>query len=217
MSAYPKHDATLKWARSQVGVHESPDGSNRGPVQHSNPKGGVSYYESFDFIIGDGYPWCVSFIQAAWAAGGKHALPYKTAGSWDLWNWAKRVGWSMESTKAVPGDIIVFNEGAGHAAILETHGGSVVHTIDGNWGDGVAKVTHSIGHVVGAVHVPEAKQRPPAPKPFWLIVTSASGKRVVVFSKFATEKKILGLLPRLFKKYGRAGVTIQRGGVRKKK
>jgi hypothetical protein len=50
-----------------------------------------------------------------------------------------------------------------------------------------------------------------------VIAGDEHGKRVLLFSKFATEKTVIGILPRLFAKYGRHGITIQRGEERKVK
>jgi hypothetical protein len=215
VSQYPKHDATLAWARHQLGVYETY--SNRGPLQRWNPSGGVDYFQGFDFLAGVGYPWCVSFALAAWSQGGKRPLPYKTAGAYDMFNWAKRNGWARPSRSCIPGDLIIFNIGAGHLAILEKPVGTdgMVHTIDGNSGNRVRRGVRSVNTVRGGVHIPEGAVVPvkPPPEPYWVVTTSVNGKRVVVFSKFATEKTVLGLIPRWISKH-KGGITIKKGKVR---
>ena len=219
MSKYPKHDATLKWAISQIGVYESPAHSNRGPIQHAFPKGGVDYFEDSDFLAGHGYPWCASFCLSAWEHGGGKPLPYKTASAYGMLNWARGAGWARSSTQLTPGDLVVFNVGSGHIAIFERWEGSYIHTVDGNHGDRVARAARPHSQVAGGIHVPELlhKPVPPPPEPFWVIATSENGHKKLVFTKFATQKKVASLLPALLAKYGKNGITIKRGGVRKKK
>ena len=89
--------------------------------------------------------------------------------------------------------------------------GDTIRTIDGNHLNSVARAARPHSDVAGGIHIPEQAALPPAPEPYWVIAGSENGKRVLLFSKFATEKQVLGLLPRLFAKYGRAGVTIKRG------
>src|SRR5215204_6481379 len=103
---FPLHDKALAYAASQLGVHEDPMGSNRGTR--------VEFYQRHDFLAGGGYPWCASFTLTCWEEGAGHPLPYKSAGAYDLYNWAKREGWSRPSKECIPGDLIVFNIGSGH-------------------------------------------------------------------------------------------------------
>ncbi len=216
MPKYPKHDAALKYAHSQIGVYET--SSNRGGIQRTNPRGGVDYYQEHDFLYGVGYPWCVCFALTCWEEGAKHRLPYRTAGAYDMFSWAQRVGWARSSDKCQPGDLIVWNLGAGHISILESHGGSQVTTIDGNSGNRVRRVTRSRAMVRGGIHIPE---EPAAPtfvyEPFWVVTTSINGKKRVVLSQFATRKRFLGMFAKLALKYDKRGMTIRRGGTRKRK
>lgn len=220
MSQYPKHDAVVAWMKAMVGhVREAPMGSNRGGVQRTNPTGGVEYFQSFDFLPGGGYPWCVSTVQAAWAVGGKNPLPYKTAGAYDLARWAASVGWARPSRECIPGDIIVFNIGAGHVGILLEQKGDYVVTIDGNTSDQVAVRTRPRSQVRCGVHVPEkAVPLPPklVPQPYWVIATSENGHRKLLLTRFATQAKIGKLLPPLIKKWGTNGITIKRSKTTKK-
>lgn len=214
--SFPKHDAAVAYARSQIGVHEDPWGSNRGPIQRIIPRGGVDYYQEHDFLTGHGYPWCVDLGLTAWAVAGR-PLPYKTAGAYDMLRWARANGWVRPSKDCVPGDLMVWHIGAGHLSILETQLGDRVTTIDGNHNNQVSRVTRSRSLLAGAIHVPEkvVTLPKPVPEPFWVIATSASGTRVLLFSRFASEKTVAGMLPRLLARYGKAGITIRRGGVRK--
>lgn len=217
-SKFPLHVAALHYAIQQIGVHEVPNSSNRGPIQRHAPSGGVDFYEEHDFLAGYGYPWCVTLWLTAWEVGAKHPLPYKTAGAYAMLNWARGAGWAVPSTKLQPGDGVVFNIGAGHLAMFEKWEGSMIHTVDGNTSNMVARRARPHSLVAGGIHVPEKMVIPPkpVPKPFWVIATSENGKKKLVFTKFATEKQILGMMPRLLAKYGKSGITIKRGGERKK-
>jgi hypothetical protein len=216
VSQFPIHDKVVNNVRHWIGVHEVPSHSNRGPVQINNPNGGVDHFQDYDFLNGHGYAWCVCTVQAAWANAG-HPLPYKTAGAYDLLNWARRVGWARPSKDCVPGDILVVNEGSGHACILEKQLGDSVQSIDGNYNDQVMRVTRPRSRVASGIHVPEVihKTLPPPPKPYWVITTSVNGHKQLVFSHYATQATIIKLMPALLKKFGKNGITIKKGGVRK--
>lgn len=214
------HQKALDYLVHCINVHEQPAHSNRGPIQVNKPVGGVDFFEQHDFLIGEGYPWCVCAIQTAWQVAGR-PLPYLTAGAFNLWDWARTAGWLVPLDKCIPGDPIVFEEGAGHASTLERYDASMglVHTIDGNWDDCVMRVAHPASGVKGAlgIHVPEKPPvKPPVvPKPFWVIATSHNGHRVLLFTQYATQARIMSLLPKLMAKYGKSGITITRGGVKK--
>ncbi len=209
MSKYPLHDKAVQVALGELGVTEHPMGSNSGVR--------VREYQAATFLGGTGWPWCSAFCCWTWQHAGR-PLPYRTASAYGMLNWARGAGWAVPSTKLVPGDLVVFNIGAGHIAIFEKWDGAMIHTIDGNHNNMVARAVRPHTQVAGGIHIPEAEAKkppPPAPEPYWVIASSENGHRVLVFSKFATEKTVAGLLPRLLAKYGKAGITIKRGGVRK--
>jgi hypothetical protein len=211
MSDYPKHDKALTYAKHCLGVHESPPASNRGPVQVSNPFGGVDFFNQHDFVAGVGYPWCASFWLTCWAEAG-HPFPYRSPSAHALGDWAKKNGWAKQISDLVPGDGCDWNEGAGHISMFESYDANTgtVHTIDGNWGDQVRRTTHRVGALRVAIHVPEKKITVLAPKPYWVIATSVNGHRKILFSQYARQKKILGLLPRMLTRWGKYGITIKR-------
>lgn len=217
MSDFPQHDKVIAYLKPLVEVvHEMPVHSNRGPIQHTNPTGGVDFFQEHDFLNGVGYPWCVDTWLTAWAVGAGRTLPYLSAGAYDMLRWAKDHGWYKQSADCIPGDGLVFKVGAGHLATLEKQLGDSVQTIDGNHGDKVARAIRPRSLCLGGIHVPEdGKPDPPAPKPYFVIATSMNGHRKLVFSKFATDKEIFSMLPRLLAKYGPGGVTISRSRPRK--
>jgi hypothetical protein len=115
--------------------------------------------------------------------------------------------------------MVVFNVGSGHIAIFERWEGSTIHTVDGNHNDQVARAARPHSQVAGGIHVPEGiyVAPKPVPKPFWVIATSENGHKKLVFTKFASQATVVKLLPKLLAKYGKNGITIKRGGVRKAK
>lgn len=224
MSSYPKHDAAIAYARAMIGVHEvklRENGyrSNRGPIQKENPRGGVDFFQEWDFLAGVGYPWCASFGHACWGYGAKHPLPYKSAGAYDMLNWANRNGWQRASALCLPGDFAVWNVGEGHLSVIESQTQDDITTIDGNHMNHVMRVTRSKRLLRGAIHIPEDTVKPRyVSEPFWVVTTSVNGKKVMVFTKFATKAFFLKhVLPAIVEKYGRAGLTIKRGGSRKRR
>jgi len=211
MTDYPKHEKAHAYATHCIGVHESPTHSNRGPIQVSNPSGGVSFFEEHDFVAGEGYPWCATLWLTSWAEAG-HPFPYRSPGAYALGDWAKKHGWAKPIGRLVPGDACVWNEGSGHLSMFERFDPStgLVHTIDGNWNDRVQRATHRISSLRVGIHVPEQHTVLPPKDPYFVIATSVNGHKKILFSKRATEKKVLGILPRLVHKFGASGITIKR-------
>lgn len=206
---YPKHEKALAYAKHCLGVHET--SSNRGPIQVTNPPGGVDFFQQQDFVNGVGYPWCASFWLACWSSIG-HPFPYRSPGAHALGNWAKQHGWAKSINDLIPGDGCDWNEGDGHLSMFESYDRTkgLVHTIDGNWSNKVMRVTHKIGDLRVGIHVPETGVAPPALKPYFVIATSVNGHRKILFSQYATQKKVLGILPRLLASWGKNGITIKR-------
>lgn len=121
----------VSWAQSQIGVKESPAGSNK-----------VKYWDAYKKRCGVNYqgsPWCAAFVTDGMC----------TIGQWkqtsdegrfrycpSLVNWAKQNGqWLDRSAVCQPGDIILFaNKGtACHVGIVEKRiSSSEVQTIEGN-------------------------------------------------------------------------------------
>lgn len=215
--SFPRHDAAVKYALHCLGVREIPDGSNRGNIQVTLPDGGVSFFEKHDFVAGEGYAWCVCFCLTAWEVGAKQKLPYLSPGAHAQGDYWKSHGHAVPIAQLIPGDLVDWNEGSGHMSMFERLDGGTVHTIDGNYGNKVTRATHPARNIRTAIHIPEnpAHLPPAPPEPFWVIATSVNGHRQLLFTKYATEKMVLNkILPPLVKKYGKAGITIKRGGVK---
>lgn len=206
---YPKHDKALTYAKHCIGVHET--SRDRGPIQVTNPNGGVDFFCEHDFVNGVGYPWCAAFWLTCWEIAGK-PFPYKSPGAYALGDYARKQGWVKSITSLIPGDGCVWNEGSGHISMFESYDAKngLVHTIDGNWNNGVYRAIHKLRNLRVGIHVPETGVAPPPPKPYFVIATSVNGKRKLLFSKFATDKTVAGMLPKMLVKWGVNGITIKR-------
>jgi hypothetical protein len=144
----------LDFARSQVGVKESPPGSNS-----------VFYNTVFygHEVSGQTYQWCAVFLWWLFQVGGASELYYggkKTASSTALMNYYKKQG-QFVSSGYRPGDLVFFSWGgkstrADHAGIIESTDGKTITTIEGNTsvrsgsGGNVMRQKRSLSAVIGA-------------------------------------------------------------------
>lgn len=197
-----EHEKAVQWSMTEYRHHvkEEPLGSNRGPR--------VTYYQSFDFLAGGGYPWCVDFFLAGWANAGR-PLPYRTAGAYDMDNWARKVNWDATIEHLVPGDGVCVGIGAGHYCMYLDHTKTEVETINGNVSDKVDIRRWKRSSIRGYMHVHETQIIPPVKPPLYVVVTSVNGhKKVIVTAR--TWKQIQPFIPGILKKRGWNGFTIQR-------
>lgn len=146
-----KASELLAVATEQLGVKESPAGSNR--VKYN------TWYYGKE-VSGSAYPWCMAFVQWVCAQAGV-ALPVRTASCGSLMRAAKTAGiWVAGDFK--PGDIAIFDFAGGaatdHCGIIESVQPGSVTTIEGNTGstsdaDGgqVQRRDRAMQYVVGAV------------------------------------------------------------------
>lgn len=117
-------DKAAAYALSQVGVHESPWGSNRGADVHRYQSSTGAY----------GAAWCASFFWYCWQRAG-----YTGATSAGAWNTTDSYGTRIPSIgHALPGDGVSFNVGDGHIGMYLSHTKTTVRTCDGNTSDQVA-------------------------------------------------------------------------------
>ena len=124
----------LELARGEIGVTESPAGSNR--VKYN-----TAYYGRE--VSGDAYPWCAAFQWWLFQQAGAGELFYgggKTASCTTLYHDYRSRGQVVETVRAQPGDLVFFvfdgnTKGVmNHIGICESAGGGYVTTIDGNTG-----------------------------------------------------------------------------------
>jgi hypothetical protein len=140
-------------ARSYLGVHETPAGSNRGTPQPSTWQLRV--------IGHDGYAWCACFTACmAWDAG---VVGGSSAGVAVCVDMAKRGigmyrGWTTDPSKVLRGDHAVIGCGSCHIGMV-VDSANPYHTIEGNTSPGkegsqfnggcVAEKTRGKGEIVG--------------------------------------------------------------------
>lgn len=102
-----------KIAAEDVGLEESPKGSNKGPA--------LKKFFDADDLDGDGYPWCaaaVSYWVQRWiAANGVKLKAPKIAGVIRFPEWAKANGLVITKTRPKPNDIVVFT--FSHIGVVE--------------------------------------------------------------------------------------------------
>jgi hypothetical protein len=184
-SGLSQHEKALAWARSNVGKHEEPWGSNNGPFVRSvqaaswlaPPKPGKK-----------GWPWCVATWLKAWKVAGR-VMPYLGAGAYSTLDWYRKhlPLWVVPLEKAKPGAAVIINTGAGHLAILNkpwSKGQKYVNTVNGNVHDSMDYTEWPASLVRGVVDPPEKQVGivKPAKQPRYEIVTSESGHTVLIVS-----------------------------------
>lgn len=159
-------------AATQIGVKESPAGSNM-----------QKYGKAYGW---NGVPWCCQFVWWVFRECGASSLFYdgkKVAYCPYVVTWAKRAGlWLGRTANPQPGDIVLFagsNGVASHIGIVEKrNSASQVQTIEGNTsttsndnGGAVMRrtrnynTTSSSFHVLGFVRPKYAKAETPKPAP----------------------------------------------------
>ena len=138
-------------AATQVGISESPPGSN-------NVRYNTWYYGRE--VSGGSYPWCMVFVQWVFAQLGV-ALPQRTASCGALMRAAQMSGeWVTADYR--PGDVVIYDFPGGaatdHCGIVESVTDSGVVAIEGNTGSGsdadggqVQRRSRAFSVIVGAV------------------------------------------------------------------
>lgn len=110
-------EAVIEVARGELGVTESPPGSNR-----------VKYWDEFDRTW-QGQPWCVSFLWWCFQHAGEGMAFFgggKTASCGTLLRWYSAQGQTVAKKDIQPGDIVILN----FSGTSETqHCGLVVDTL----------------------------------------------------------------------------------------
>lgn len=144
----------LDIARAEIGVRESPAGSNR-----------QKYGKAYGW---DGVAWCAIFVWWCFHQAGADALlPIKTASCWYLLDAAKKADLWVTSAYR-PGDVLIYKFGASyHTGICESVSGNTVTAIEGNTGinnnangGAVMRRKRSVAFVKGAVRPKYADARP---------------------------------------------------------
>lgn len=124
-TSFPTVQQLLTIARGELGVKESPAGSNA--VKYN-----TWYYGRA--VSGPAYPWCVVFIQWVFHRAGA-SLPARTASCTALMNAAKAAGlWVTQGYR--PGDVVIYDWGENtvpdHCGIVATVNGGKITAMEGN-------------------------------------------------------------------------------------
>ena len=125
----------MKYAISQIGVKESPAGSNK-----------VKYNTWFygKEVSGSAYPWCAAFVSYVFNKVGASSIFYKgikTAYCPNIEAWGKEENLIVSKSSGQYGDIVLFDFSgsgiSGHVGFIEKKNGDGTYsTIEGNTGIG---------------------------------------------------------------------------------
>lgn len=132
----------VETAESQVGVREEPDGSNWGP-QVANYQAVTGAYHA---------PWCASFAQWVLVHAGDGPFADRSAGVYYIRGWAYQRGLLRATPR--PGVLVLFLTSSGHMGLVvkvEQHG---FWSVEGNYGNRVAKVYHPFSRASVFVYLP---------------------------------------------------------------
>lgn len=194
----------LVTARGELGVHEVPDGSNRGPQ--------VDVYRRTTWLsTRTGWPWCVAFAWTwvTWKQVLEKPCPYPTASVAQLESWARKHGYTVGT--GLPGDLACL--GGRHVTIAETFNrkGDSFVGLGGNQANAVRRSNYRISAVTtwirpGLVHDPP----PPVRAPVYELVRGEGERSKIVF-----KSRDLGAVTRRAKKVLKAGARSVR--IRKRK
>ena len=141
----PAGQAMVNLARNEIGVTESPPGSNDSPR--------IAQFRQATAGAGVG-PWCAYFVS--WAAR-EAGAPIGDRGQGhglvaDVWSWGQRTGKSLPAgSTPQPGDLIVWPNHIGIVEAVLPDGR--VQTIEGNSSDQVSRRTHEASSALGYVRM----------------------------------------------------------------
>lgn len=122
-------EQVLDAARRELGTKEFPANSN-------NVKYNTWFYSrTVRDTATTKYPWCMAFVQWAFAQAGMK-LPYTTASCNGLLNWYKKNRPAGVVKEPQPGDIVIYN--FGHTGIVEAVDKGTITAIEGNTSPGTA-------------------------------------------------------------------------------
>jgi hypothetical protein len=131
-TACSRREVTL--AVSQLGAHEVPWHSNRGPRVHV-----------YQHVTGAyGLPWCASFVQWVLLNSGVGTIANRSAGVFYIVNWAHQH--TMLHSVPKPGALVAYLSQLGHIGVVEKVTKTGFFTIEGNSGDAVRRRFHPTGY-----------------------------------------------------------------------
>lgn len=140
----------LEWERSKVGIHEQPNGSNRGPQIDE-------WQRRFGFL---GVAWCGIFAGNGLVHAGVKGVTSRIASVSAIeadaanhrgcfWGFTRR-----SAHGAVPGDLVcLFSPGEHVETIRKVNGDGSVDTYGGNFSNSVVEGHRAASSIVGVAHV----------------------------------------------------------------
>jgi hypothetical protein len=170
-------------AERELGTREIPWGSNSGPR--------VQLYQASTHLRGTGWPWCAAWVEYVWERAGLTDHPADPS-TWIMYQRAKARG---ELGAPRPGGAILWPGTHTGLVVAVDLARAVVHTIEGNTSDQVARRVRA---VKGAVFVnPRDLSDGPVTVPlYWL---EDPGARVDVYGPWRlrswAERKLASLEP----------------------
>lgn len=138
--AQTKKDRAIEIARGEVGVHESPPGSNTGDK--------IRAYQATTTLGGTYWPWCAAFVVWVLLRAG-YNLPReaRTASVYYFTEWARKAGRIVER-KPRPGDVVILFGPGKHMGLCVGVGNA---TIEGNTSSSEAGSQDNGGEVAARV------------------------------------------------------------------
>lgn len=177
-------DSLLTILARQVGVRESPLGSNRGPAQNADGGGVDAYLASTRTPSGN--PWCAAFTYWCFQKAGIKECP-QTAGAANMFAGLKDKWYASENRLPEPGDLIFYSKSNDanihHVGIVESvdrSSGKII-TVEGNSGWD-QRLRESVG-----VYRHDGKDGNPQPR-----TLSNKDQHVYAFGRVTTNKAALG-------------------------
>jgi len=174
MSSYAQKVCNI--AEGQVGVHESPMGSNKGGCEKYQRPWGT-------WMVGQ--PWCGAFVAWVWEQAGLDGMGLADPSTATMCNIA-----SNEGLKCSPRPGAAFVDCGTHTGLLMYDmGGGVWKTIEGNTSDQVAWRQRSLGG--WTIYAPEQIKSggsPPPPKTTWYYIEDVHQKGIREWGGWSSAK-----------------------------
>jgi CHAP domain/Putative peptidoglycan binding domain len=143
----------LNSMRGKLGIREVPPHSNRTPIGEAFGMNGVA--------------WCAETVSVAATEAGFPFLHTPSVAQIIGWARSGFNGLSWHPSGPMPGDIACYGNGE-HTGVVESVSGTMIHTIEGNWGDQCLRLTRNANDkwITGYARLPFAAPAPvPSPTP----------------------------------------------------
>lgn len=188
-----------------LGKHEEPMGSNRGPY--------VERMQHHTWLPGSGWPWCVAEEIGGWEETYHLQHPYPTASVGQKAEWARRQGLTVPLSGAKRGDAVCLGTRHITRIVSLNHGAGTFVGRGGNQGDTLKDSVYRISDIATVISAdkearylgitqdgdpnkpPPKKHRPPIRE-----VVTGDGEHSVIVYRGRKKDKILGAVERALRK-----------------